>query len=139
MNEFCADFFELWHSYDLGDFSKYMYDAGIYSSVFYVLVMFVLLPLILYYVVVDHIQLARWWKWLFMVLTFSLLNAVVGGVMAQNGVDDYLMEMNIHKTEISDVDAVNFALIDFAWCVVLSFVFSLLLQRGSVKCRRIPF
>lgn len=139
MNEFCADFFELWHGYDLGDFSKYMYDAGIYPSVFYVMVGFILLPLVVYYVVLDHIQLARWWKWLFMIVFFSFANAVVGGMMAQNGVDSYLMQMNIHETSVTEAQVMSFALIDFAWCMVLSFVVSLLLQQASVKCRRIPF
>jgi hypothetical protein len=139
MNDFCANFYELWHLYYLGDFSKYMYDAGLYPEVFYLMLGFVIVPLVLYYIVIDHIQLARRSKWLLLVTLLSFLNAVVGSVVAENGVNDYLIKMNIHNTTIAGSDSVSFGLINFAWSMVLSLVFSLLLQRGSVKSRRIPF
>lgn len=139
MNDFCANFFELWSYYDLGDFSKYMYRAGLYPTAFYIMLAFVLVPLILYYIIVDHIQLARWYKWLMIVLTANFLGAVTCAVLAQSGIDDYLIKMNIHNTVISGSESVSFGVIVFAWSMVLSLLFSLALQHGSVKCRRIPF
>lgn len=139
MNDFCANFYELWHYYYLGDFSKYMYDAGLYPEVFYLMLGFVVVPLVLYYIVVDHIQLARRTIWLLIVTAFSLVSAVAGSVVAENGVNDYLIKMNIHHTTIAGSDSVSFGLIVFFWGMVLSLVFSLLLQHGSVKSRRIPF
>lgn len=139
MNDFCANFFELWSYYDLGDFSKYMYRAGLYPTAFYTMLAFVLIPLFLYYIVIDHIQLARWYKWLMLVVTVSFLGAVTCATLAQSGIDSYLVRMNIHNTVISGSDSISFGIIVFAWSLVLSLVFSLLLQHGSVKSRRIPF
>ena len=139
MNEFCANFYALWHYYDLGDFSRYMYESGAYPAVFYVMLAFIVVPLVLYYVVIDHIQLARWWKWLVMVFVCSLACAIVGALMGNATVDQYLIEKNIHHTSIVDTAVVSFGLIVFAWTAVLSFVASLLFQHLSVKSRRIPF
>ena len=126
MNEFCANFYELWHYYDLGDFSRYMYESGAYPAVFYVMLAFI-------------VQLARWWKWLVMVFVCSLACAIVGALMGNATVDQYLIEKNIHHTSIVDTAVVSFGLIVFAWTAVLSFVASLLFQHLSVKSRRIPF
>jgi hypothetical protein len=85
-----TEIMELFGAAYLGDFSKYMFMSGAYSSVFYVMLLLPILVAFCYYIVLDHILLAQTRKWL-------IIGAVTSAVAALAGV--FIAHQQVHRGE----------------------------------------
>lgn len=139
MNDIVANIYELWGLEYLGDFSKYMYRADLYSSVFLVMFISSIIILFIYYKPLDHIQLAKKWIWALIVLALGLICSLAAYNIAVTGIDDYLFQNNIKQTQIKNSDFMTFSCIVFGWTVLLSFIWSVLFKYFSINSRKIPF
>ena len=80
-----SEILELFGAAYLGDFSKYMFQSGAYSSVFYVMLLLPIIVAFVYYVVLDHILLAQLRKWLFIGAGMPLKASMERSLRASEG------------------------------------------------------
>lgn len=137
--ELITNLFELWDAAYLGDFSKYMYAADGYSSVFYVMLLLPVAVAFVYYIVLDHIMLARTGKWAMIGSLSAVVSAVVAVVIARSKLEDYAFRENIYDAEIVTSDYITFAVIVFVWAFIFYIIASLLFKSFSSRCRNVPF
>lgn len=137
--ELITNIFELWDAAYLGDFSKYMYAADGYSSVFYVMLLLPVAVAFVYYIVLDHILLARTGKWALTGAVTSVAAAVIAAVIARAKLEDYAFRENIYDAQIVTSDYVTFAVIVFGWAFIFYIIASLLFKSFSSRCRNVPF
>jgi len=123
----------------LGDFSKYMFMSGAYSSVFYVMLLLPILVAFCYYIVLDHILLAQTRKWLIIGAVTSAVAALVGVLIAHQQVEGFTFSQNILEAGISSADFLSFGFIVFAYSALFFFVSSLIFKSFSSRSRNIPF
>ena len=134
-----SEILELFGAANLGDFSRYMYDAGAYGSVFYVMLLLPLLVAFVYYIVLDHILLAQLRKWLIIGTTTSVVAALVAMFIAHQQIEGFTFAQNIFNVNIGSADYLSFGFIVFFYSALLYFVFSLILKSFSSRSRNIPF
>ena len=137
--EFLTDLFELWGAANLGDFSKYMYLAHSYSTVFYVTLLLPVAVAFVYYIVLDHILLARTGKWAVTGLVTGVVAGVVSAVIARAQLNSYIFRNNQYDADIATADYVTFGVIVLVYALIFFFFASLLLKSFSSRCRNIPF
>ena len=130
---------ELFGAAYLGDFSKYMFMSGAYSSVFYVMLLLPILVAFCYYIVLDHILLAQTRKWLIIGAVTSAVAALVGVLIAHQQVEGFTFSQNILEAGISSADFLSFGFIVFAYSALFFFVSSLIFKSFSSRSRNIPF
>ena len=90
-----SEILELFGAAYLGDFSKYMFQAGAYGTVFYVMLLLPLLVAFVYYIVLDHILLAQLRKWLIIGVSTSAVAALVAMFIAHQQIDGFTFSQNI--------------------------------------------
>ena len=134
-----SEILELFGAAYLGDFSKYMFQAGAYGNVFYVMLLLPLLVAFVYYIVLDHILLAQLRKWLIIGVSTSAVAALVAMFIAHQQIDGFTFSQNILNANIGSADYLSFGFIVFFYSALLYFVFSLLLKSFSSRSRNIPF
>ena len=134
-----SEILELFGAAYLGDFSKYMFQAGAYSAAFYVMLLLPLLVAFVYYVVLDHILLAQVRKWLLIGVATSAVAALTDIIIAHQAVSGFTFSQNILNANISSADYLSFGFIVFFYSALLFFVFSLILKSFSSRSRNIPF
>lgn len=137
--EFTTDILELFGAAYMGDFSKYMYQADAYTSVFYVALLLPMAVAFIYYILLDHILLARRGKWMLIGAITAVVNTVVSTLIAHTKVSGYVFMQNIYNADISASDYLSFAFIVLLWTCVFYTVFSLVFKNFSSRCRNIPF
>lgn len=134
-----ANFLELWGLTYLGDLSKYMYKAGLYAIVFYVMLLLPLVIWFFYYKVIDNIKLANVKSWVVILLVIFVIIGIFTYSYSYNEVTYYLFKHKITKYSIRYGDIIILSLIASLWSAVFSFIWSWVLKNFSVKCRNIPF
>ena len=134
-----SEILELFGAAYLGDFSKYMFQAGAYGTVFYVMLLLPLLVAFVYYIVLDHILLAQLRKWLIIGVSTSAVAALVAMFIAHQQIDGFTFSQNILNANIGSADYLSFGFIVFFYSALLYFVFSLLLKSFSSRSRNSPF
>lgn len=139
MNDFIANIFELWGGFYMGDFSKYMYKAGLYGEVGLVVFLIPLFVFFIYYKPLDHIKTAKLSFWFILLLIVSLIVSLIVYNISDSGIHEYLMKHKIKQTRIDEMDYIWFSLITFVYSALLSFGFSCLFKKGADRTRRIPF
>lgn len=139
MGDIAANFFELWGTAYLGQFSQYMYKAELYEGPFLWLVALPLAALLVYYKLWDNVRFAKTWVWAVLVAALSAIVALIGYNTAYNGLYDYMSDAHVSGNLIDDADYMYFAAICFAWTAAYSVVLSLVMKSMSVKCRYVPF
>lgn len=137
--EFTTDIFELFGGAYLGDFSKYMYQADAYGSVFYATLLLPVAVAFVYYVVLDHILLAKNSKWMMIGALTAVASTVISLIIAYTKLNGYVFMQNIHNADIGVDDYVTFGLITFGWAALFFALFSLIFKNFSSRCRNIPF
>ena len=137
--DFTTDIFELFGGAYLGDFSKYMYQADVYGSVFYVTLLIPVAVAFLYYIILDHILLARNAKWMMIGGGTALACTVISLLIARTKLQGHLFMQNIHNADIGVDDYVTFGVIVFGWAALFFVVFSIIFKSFSSRCRNIPF
>lgn len=67
MNDFFANLFELWGAAIIensqASFSNQMYDNGLYPSIGLLMCISAVLFVILYYFIINHARLSKWYWW----------------------------------------------------------------------------
>ena len=139
MADLYANFLELWGLAYLGDLSKYMYKADLYSIVFFVMLLLPLVVWVFYYKVIDNIKLARVSTWMIILAVVFVLTGLFSYIFSYTEVIDYLHQHNITRYSISYGDIFTLSLIASLWSVVFSIIFSWVFKNLSIKCRNIPF
>lgn len=139
MNNLIANIFELWGGFYMGDFSKYMYKAGLYGEVGLVVLLIPLFVFFIYYKPLDHIKTAKLSFWFILLLIVSLIVSLIVYNISDSGIHEYLMKHKIKQTRIDEMDYIWFSLITFVYSALLSFGFSCLFKKGADRTRRIPF
>ena len=134
-----TEIMELFGAAYLGDFSKYMFMSGAYSSVFYVMLLLPILVAFCYYIVLDHILLAQTRKWMIIGAVTSAVAALVGVLIAHQQVEGFTFSQNILEAGISSADFLSFGFIVFAYSALFFFVSSLIFKSFSSRSRNIPF
>ena len=137
--EFLTDIFELWGAAYLGDFSKYMYQADGYSSVFYVALLLPVAVAFVYYIVLDHILLARTGKWALTGVVTGVVAAVVSAVIAHAKLGSYIFRNNQYDADIASSDYITFGIIVLVYALLFFLIASLLFKSFSSRCRNVPF
>lgn len=134
-----TEFFELFGSAYLGDFSKFMYQSGAYTTCFYFTVGIPLLVTFVYYIVLDHILLAQVKKWTFIGIVSSAVAALACMSIAYQRIKGFTFMQNITNADVTSADVLSFGFIVFMYAVLLYVVLSLMLKSFSSRCRYIPF
>ena len=134
-----SNILELFGAAYLGDFSKYMFQSGAYSSVFYVMLLLPLIVAFVYYIVLDHILLAKLKKWVLIGVVTAAVAAVVDIIIAHQKIEGYMFSQNILEAGVGSADFLSFGFIIFAYSALLYFIFSVLFKSFSSRSRNIPF
>ena len=134
-----TEIMELFGAAYLGDFSKYMFLSGAYSTVFYVMLLLPLIVTFIYYVVLDHILLAQLRKWLIIGVVTGAVAAVAALVISRQQIEGYTFYQNIIETGVGSGDYMSFAFIVFMYSALLYLVFSIIFKSFSSRSRNIPF
>lgn len=133
------ELFELFGTAYLGDFSNYMDISRAYGTAFYVMLFLPLLVTVVYYIVLDHILLAKTRKWILIGVVTCAACAVVDMVIAHLKLDGYLFSTNIMNANIDTGDYLSFGFIVFVYSAILYCIFSIILKSFSSRSRNIPF
>ena len=134
-----TEIMELFGAAYLGDFSKYMFMSGAYSSVFYVMLLLPILVAFCYYIILDHILLAQTRKWLIIGAVTSAVAALAGVFIAHQQVEGFTFSQNILEAGITSGDFLSFGFIVFAYSALFYFISSLIFKSFSSRSRNIPF
>ncbi len=134
-----TEFFELFGAAYLGDFSKFMYQSGAYTSCFYFTVGIPLLVVFAYYIVLDHILLAQVRKWTIIGIVSSAVAALVCMGIAYQRIQGFTFMQNITSADVTSADVLAFGFIVFFYAALLYAVLSIALKSFSSRCRNIPF
>jgi len=134
-----TEFFELFGAAYLGDFSKFMYQSGAYTSCFYYTIGIPLLVTFVYYIVLDHILLAQVRKWTLVGGVSCVITALVCMSIAYQRIKGFTFMQNITNADVTSADLLSFGFIVFAYAVLLFVVLSVVLKSFSSRCRNIPF
>jgi hypothetical protein len=134
-----TEIMELFGAAYLGDFSKYMFQSGAYSTVFYIMLLLPVLVAFVYYIVLDHILLAKTRKWLTIGAVTCAVAALVAIFIANLKIGDYTFSQNIIDVGIASGDFLSFGFIVFAYSAVFYFISSLIFKSFSSRSRNIPF
>ena len=123
----------------LGDFSKYMFQAGAYSSAFYVMLLLPVAVAFVYYIILDHILLANRKKWLIIGAVTSGVAALINIIIAHQMITGFTFSNNIIETGIGSGEFISFGFITFAYSALFYFISSVILKSFSSRTRNIPF
>ena len=110
-----SEILELFGAAYLGDFSKYMFQAGAYGSVFYVMLLLPLLVAFVYYIVLDHILLAQLRKWVLIGAVTGAVATLAAIIIAHQQIQGYTFSQNILEAGIGSADFISFGFIIFAY------------------------
>lgn len=134
-----SEILELFGAAYLGDFSKYMFQSGAYSPVFYVMLLLPIIVAFVYYIVLDHILLANVKKWFLIGAATSAVAALVGVFIANQKIESFTFGQSITETGMGSADFLSFGFIVFAYSALFFFLASLVLKSFSSRSRNIPF
>ena len=133
-----SNIFELFGAAYLDDFSKYMFQAGAYSSAFYVMLLLPVAVAFVYYIILDHILLANRKKWLIIGAVTSGVAALVNIIIAHQMITGFTFRNGI-ETRIGSGEFISFGFITFAYSALFYFISSVILKSFSSRTRNIPF
>ena len=138
MNDFIANLYELWGASYLGDFSNDMYQNGFYIPIFIVMLASVITVAAIYYYVVNHPRVNRWYHWLFFNIGTALVNFAAAWAIASDKVYSFFAQQGM----AASYDWINYfvlAWMAFLWAFVFFFLFSFVIKWGSRNCKHTPF
>jgi len=127
LNNFFAALYELWGLAHMGNFSKAMYDHGVYVQIGLWMLGISLLLVLFYYYLLNHPGFIQWYHWWLMLLINVLINSGIAYYIAAS-------QLYIHGVPSTSTELTIFALINgFLWASVAFFLFAF------VRKIRLPF
>ena len=138
MDGFIANLYEFWGYLNLGGFSADMFNFNYYLPVFIVMLASVMAVAAIYYYVVNHPRVNRWYHWLFFNLGTALLNFALAWIIAS----DKLFNLWASQGMACPYDWTEyfvFSCMAFVWTFVFFFLFSFIIKWGSRNCKHVPF
>lgn len=131
LNEFFASIYETLHYSN--EFSGDIYNENLYQTFGIFLIISSLLFPILYYKIIDQVKYANKKAWLFIVIITSvILNFLLAYIYPNN----ILVSLGI---EYDANEYLSLAIVNSAFAVILTFIFSLVIKNFSTNCKKIPF
>lgn len=138
MDGFIANLYEFFGFVNLGNFSNDMFQNGFYLSIFMVMMSTCLLAPVIYYYIVNHPRVNRWYHWLFFNLGCSLLNFILAWAIASDKIVNYYAQQQMY-TPYDWTHYFVFSCMAFFWSFICFFLFSIPLKRWSSNCKHTPF
>ena len=138
MEGFIANLYELWGLINLGNFSNDMFNNGFYLPIFIIMVATVVVVNLVFYYLVNHPRINRWYHWLFFNLGTGMINFVVTWIVS----NDKMISFYAMQGMASPYDWTNYlilSLIAFLWSFIFYFLCSFIVKWGSRNCKHTPF
>lgn len=138
MDGFIANLYEFWGHLRLDHFSNDMYQNGFYLPIFIVMLASVMVVAAIYYYIVNHPRVNRWYHWLFFNLGVALANFAVAWAIASDKIFYFYAQQGMEVP----YDWTNYfilACMAFLWTSVFFFLFSFVIKWGSRNCKHVPF
>lgn len=138
MDGFIANLYEFWGYLNLGNFLNDMYQNGFYLPIFIVMLASVMVVAAIYYYVVNHPRVNRWYHWLYFNLATALANFAAAWAIASDKIFYFYAQQGM----AAPYDWTNYfvlACMAFLWAFVFFFLFSFIIKWGSRNCKHVPF
>lgn len=138
MEGFIANLYELWGLTYLGNFSTDMFNNKFYLPIFIIMLVAVVVANLVFYYLVNHPRINRWYHWLLFNLGTGIINFVVTWVVSH----DKMISFYAMQGMESPHDWTNYfilSLMAFLWSFIFYFLFSFVIKWGSRNCKHTPF
>lgn len=138
MEGFIANLYELWGLTNLGNFSNDMFNNGFYLPIFIIMLVAIVVENLVFYYLVNHPRINRWYHWLLFNLGTGIINFVVTWVVSH----DKMISFYAMQGMESPHDWTNYfilSLMAFLWSFIFYFLFSFVIKWGSRNCKHTPF
>ena len=137
MNNFFANWYELLGFFE--GFSDDMFDNSLYFPIGLCMVLIPIVLLTMYYYVLNSVKFSKWWHWLLLVVIICVINFCIAFGISYRNISDLYMDQNTAPSYALGTCCFSFSMINVLWSFVVSFVWSMIIKRGSTNCRRTPF
>lgn len=142
MNDFFANLFELWGlaiiENSQASFSDQMYDNALYPPIGLVMIISALLFAILYYFVINHARLSRWYWWGLGGLIVAVINFLTSWGIADGKLYQIYVNAGM-QYPFSFIDILPFSLIVAMWTFIVYLLTSVIFKRFSINSRHTPW
>lgn len=142
MNDFFANLFELWGlaiiENSQASFSDQMYDNALYPPIGLVMIISAVLFAILYYFVINHARLSRWYWWGLGGLIVAVLNFLTSWGIADGKLYQIYVNAGM-QYPFSFIDILPFSLIVAMWTFIVYLLTSVIFKRFSINSRHTPW
>ncbi|MDR2424938.1 MAG: hypothetical protein LBD59_09485 [Prevotellaceae bacterium] len=135
MNDFFAFLYETL-SY-LNTFSDDMYNTNAYVPTGLSSVAISLAGMTIYYYLINHPRLNRWFHWFGMSLILAVINFGIAWIMSDKALFALYSEQGQEMPYGYEI--FTFSLINAVWTLVFNFVFSMIIKWWSRNCDHTPF
>ena len=142
MNDFFANLFELWGAAIIensqASFSNQMYDNGLYPSIGLLMCISAVLFVILYYFIINHARLSKWYWWGLFGLVVSTINFFTSWGIADTKLYQIYVNAGM-QYPFTFIDILPFSLIVAMWTFVVFLLVSTVAKRFSINSRHTPW
>jgi hypothetical protein len=137
MNDFFASLYELFSYFE--GFSDDLFANKLYMPIGFSMLAVSSVATAIYYYVINHPHLNRWYHWALVVLVACIINFGISYGVTSNGLGDLYAQKN--QVIPYSTDILIFSLINGLWTFVTSFIFSFIRKIGkwSYNCKNTPF
>lgn len=142
MNDFFANLFELWGlaiiENSQASFSDQMYDNALYPPIGLVMIISAVLFTIIYYFIINHARLSRWYWWGLGGLIVAVLNFLTSWGIADGKLYQIYVNAGM-QFPFSFIDILPFSLIVAMWAFIVYLLASVIFKRFSINSRHTPW
>lgn len=142
MNDFFANLFELWGlaiiENSQASFSDQMYDNALYPPIGLVMIISAVLFTIIYYFIINHARLSRWYWWGLGGLIVAVLNFLTSWGIADGKLYQIYVNAGM-QYPFSFIDILPFSLIVAMWAFIVYLLASVIFKRFSINSRHTPW
>ena len=142
MNDFFANLFELWGlaiiENSQASFSDQMYDNALYPPIGLVMIISAVLFTIIYYFIINHARLSRWYWWGLGGLIVAVLNFLTSWGIADGKLYQIYVNAGM-QCPFSFIDILPFSLIVAMWAFIVYLLASVIFKRFSINSRHTPW
>lgn len=142
MNDFFANLFELWGlaiiENSQASFSDQMYDNALYPPIGLVMIISAVLFTIIYYFIINHARLSRWYWWGLGGLIVAVLNFFTSWGIADGKLYQIYVNAGM-QYPFSFIDILPFSLIVAMWAFIVYLLASVIFKRFSINSRHTPW
>lgn len=142
MNDFFANLFELWGlaiiENSQASFSDQMYYNALYPPIGLVMIISAVLFTIIYYFIINHARLSRWYWWGLGGLIVAVLNFFTSWGIADGKLYQIYVNAGM-QYPFSFIDILPFSLIVAMWAFIVYLLASVIFKRFSINSRHTPW